>query len=223
MTENNNIIFCKEEALSNAEIDRATFRLLAAFYNYNPDRNFIEALMNLTSGSVPMNGISSAVSMITKYACEAVRSDELVTELKRDWTKLFRGVAPDYGPKAPYEQLYVNSGSLKLISVLAQEYQCNGFAEYMEINNRHDYIGTELAYAAHLASLRLTAIETGNFEEYSKYQNMSDSFIENHPANWVGMFCEEAEKHAATDFYRGVLKLTFLTVTAKGGSDEFLF
>ncbi|MCD8569055.1 MAG: hypothetical protein LRY50_12320 [Geovibrio sp.] len=133
MTENNNIIFCKEEALSNAEIDRATFRLLAAFYNYNPDRNFIEALMNLTSGSVPMNGISSAVSMITKYACEAVRSDELVTELKRDWTKLFRGVAPDYGPKAPYEQLYVNSGSLKLISVLAQEYQCNGFAEYMEI------------------------------------------------------------------------------------------
>jgi TorA maturation chaperone TorD len=223
MTGNENILFKKDEAVSDAEIDRAVYRLLAAFYNYNPDKNFLEALLNLSAEDVAEEKIADALKSISEYARKAVDSEEMITELKRDWTRLFRGVSPDYGAKPPYEQLFMKSASLELISELAQEYICNGFAEYMEINNRHDYLGTELSYAAHLASLRITALETGNFEEYVKYQEMFDVFVRKHLSGWAEIFCKDAEKYATTDFYKGVLKFTALTITTEGVSDEFLF
>ncbi|MGE4267261.1 MAG: molecular chaperone [Deferribacterales bacterium] len=209
--------FNDETAINDAATDEAVFRLLAAFYNINPDMNLVKAVLKLTPEQISDAEIGKCITMIRDFASKVDEDESLLIELKRDWTKLFRGVAPDYGPKPPYEQLYVGSKGLEVISELADVYFANNYFEFFEINNRHDYIGTELAFVAYLSSLRRIAAESGNVTEYLRLSGLSEDFIRYHICHWAERFCEEAFKHCSTDFYRGVMHLTLSLINTKGG------
>lgn len=199
-----------EKAANDAEI----FSMLAAFYNYNPEQKIIEGASNLNYEEISDEDVRLAVAKIRNYALSGFphSSEEKLLNLKRDWTKLFRAVSPDYGPKAPYEEVYLAVKNPGLIKELAALYLDADYTRYAELNNRHDYIGIQLDFVAFLSFQRANALKENNLKNYNKLTDLSHDFTVNHIASWFPKFCNEAFKHVRTDFYRGVLGLTYLAL-----------
>lgn len=198
--------------LQEVRLEEASFSLLAAFYNVNPCEELIKAVGKLMPADVSDPTLKGVMEMLTSIP-HGVMSDyeDIMLELKRDWTKTFRGVSPDYGPRPPYSQVYKGAKDLSVISKLAEMYNSEGYTGFLDLNNRHDYIGTLIGYLAYLAGDTSEKMLEGSSDAYELYCAKRDSFIEEHIASWFGSFCTEADKHVSTDFYKGVLKLTTLT------------
>jgi len=203
----------QDTELQEVRLEEASFSLLAAFYNVNPCEELLGAVANLAPADVADPTLKEIIEMLTSIP-HGVISDyvDILIELKRDWTKMFRGVSPDYGPKPPYSQVYKGAKDLSVISKLAEMYNNDGYTGFLDLNNRHDYIGTLIGYLAYLAGDTSEKMLSGSSEAYEEYCEKRDYFIEEHITSWFGSFCTEAEKHASTDFYKSVLKLTTLTL-----------
>lgn len=199
-----------EKAANDAEI----FSLLAAFYNCNPKQSTIDGTRCLNTDEITDEDVKQAVLKIKNYAVSTFphTNEEKLLNLKRDWTKLFRAVSPDYGPKAPYEEVYLAVKNSGLIKELAALYLDADYTRYAELNNRHDYIGVQLDFVAFLSFQRANALKENNLKNYNKLTDLSHDFTADHIASWFPKFCNEAFKHVRTDFYRGVLGLTYLAL-----------
>ncbi|MGE4266790.1 MAG: molecular chaperone [Deferribacterales bacterium] len=195
-----------------AENEAEVFTLLAAFYNINPDLNCVAAMRNIDIEGICDEDFRECFRKITDYAKDTAAGEESesLLDLKRDWTKLFRGVSPEYGPKAPYEALYVGDKGTQLFSELTQLYLDEGYCGYSDLKNRQDYIGIALEFAGFLALLKVNALNCGNTDEYDRLTGCLDSFVGRHIEGWFPMFYEEAQKHVKTEYFKGVLDLTML-------------
>ncbi len=91
--------------IETAEAEQATFSMLTAFYNTNPDPQFLRTISALNPVEIEDVEIRKLIECILNSAGGA----EPLLELQRDWTKLFRGVSPDYGPVPPYAQQYIKA------------------------------------------------------------------------------------------------------------------
>lgn len=139
-------------------------------------------------------------------------SDEsggMLTDLKVDWTKLFRGVSPDYGPKPPYEELY--HGGPDTIYSLAAFYTANGYHSYTEIDNCTDYIGTQLDFLKELALRKAQAADGDDLNEYEKLDAIPVKFAER-VKTWFAKFATQAEKYSETGLYTSVMKLSGMLI-----------
>lgn len=201
-----------ETRMNDARNDAEIFSLLAAFYNFNPTSKAVSAMRNLDPEGIEDSEVSEAVRKIRDHAMNTVTDDEneSMLDIRRDWTKLFRGVAPDYGPQAPYEGLYKGEKGQKLLSDLASTYICKGYSEFGKMNNRQDYLGIELSFVAFLCLLRQNAAENGDKTACDKLTDTVEEFLSLHIRPWFGSFREEALKHVKTDYFKGVLDLTDL-------------
>lgn len=208
MDKSTSVLF--ESAANDAEI----FSLLAAFYNCNPEQDIIDGTRSLNTDEIADEDVKQAVLKIKNYAASTFphSDEEKLLNLKRDWTKLFRAVSPDYGPKAPYEEVYLAVKNPGLIKELAALYLDADYTRYAELNNRHDYIGIQLDFAAFLSFQRANALNNNDLENYNRLTDLFEDFTVNHIASWFPKFCTEAFKHVRTDFYRGVLGLTYLAL-----------
>ncbi|MDR2401019.1 MAG: molecular chaperone TorD family protein [Deferribacteraceae bacterium] len=193
---------------SEFEIEQAVFTLLTAFYNMNPGNELLGAVKRLEAVGQGADELSNYVSLIKNHA-EGVVDEASMLELKRDWTKLFRGVSPDYGPIPPYEQLFSGGEIAETVGTLA-----NIYADYsFEVQNeRHDYIGVEFAFLAHLAALACKSCSEGEAASFERYSKEFYDFFNNHPKRWFSKFKQAALPCASTDFYKGVLEFTELVL-----------
>ena len=126
-----------------------------------------------------------------------------------DWTRLFRGVSPNYGPPPPYEAVY-NQTHLalpELFRKILNSYHEGGVTVKKDVANRPDYIGVEFEYLQFLGEHEVEALEQGDQEEASRYRECAAQFLENHLGQWAGSFCDKAIPAAQTDFFLGVLHL----------------
>jgi TorA maturation chaperone TorD len=188
-------------SIDDFKAEQAVFTILAAFYNNNPDVDMLKAVAGLDADGVMDDGeLKAAVSLIKN-------SREDLLELKRDWTKLFRGVSPDYGAKPPYEQLFSGGEVAETVVGLAKIYTDYGLKPQEE---RHDYIGVEFAFLAIAAANAVEAYERGDSGAFADSAKAFKDFLENHPKRWFPNFKKAALPIASTDFYRGVLELTEL-------------
>ncbi|ADD68864.1 hypothetical protein Dacet_2101 [Denitrovibrio acetiphilus DSM 12809] len=195
-----------------AENDAEIFSLLASFYNMNPELETVVAMRGLTPELVNETEVAEALGKIKSFAEKFNEKDEDdILAVKRDWTKLFRGIAPDYGPKAPYEELYLKkrdvAGHLKKLTEIYLE---AGYTTYAEHLNRQDYIGIQLDFIGTLGLLRMDALEKGDDELYVKLTDTSENFLNEHIKVWFESFYRRAQEHIQTDYFRGVLDLTLL-------------
>jgi TorA maturation chaperone TorD len=138
----------------------------------------------------------------------AGQADEQVEqELAVDWTRLFRGLRPGYGPPPPYEGVYLGGDGLQAIQAVARFYHSHGLGPADGAGNRPDYIGLELDFLRHACEQQAGALEKGETGEAEKWQEVEESFLEEHTGKWIGAYCERAIAEARTDFYRGTLRL----------------
>ncbi len=70
-----------------------------------------------------------------------------------------------------------------------------------------DHIGLELFFVAHLAGLALQALEEVNHEQFNELMHAKHEFLADHLLKWGPIFCDQVDRYAKTDFYRGVALL----------------
>ncbi len=119
---------------------------------------------------------------------------ELSIELRVEWTKLFRGISPTYGPRPPYEFVYKKAADESVTMLTMNNlYAKQGLSLSRDAHNRPDYLGFELEFAAFY-------LEEGTEEALGELQK----FIAGH-LDWVDEYCTDALTHAETGFYRWFL------------------
>ena len=201
-----------------AQNEAALASLLAQFFLHNPDKTFAKALTHLApEGFDFAPGIEKAMRTIRESAekidaAEEKHQTESETEalldLKRDWTKLFRGISPDYGPTAPYAFLFLKGTTVEMMKDLAALYIDGGYDGYQIVKDRIDYIGTCFQYLATVDLQIVTAIDEKLATEYTRLRLCRKVFLEEYLTPWVETFAERARKFVQTDFYGAVLDLT---------------
>jgi TorA maturation chaperone TorD len=189
-------------SIDDLKAELAVFTVLAAFYNNNPNEELLKAVNELDSSAINEVELKAAISLIKNGAGSEA---ENILELKRDWTKLFRGLSPDYGARPPYEQLFSGGDVTEVVGALAAAYADYGFKPQAE---RHDYIGTEFSFLACVAAFATEAYEKGDNSAFNAHAKAFKNFLEIHPKQWFAKFKEHAFPIASTDFYRGVLEFT---------------
>ena len=144
------------EFASDARQRAELFNFLAALLNARPDENLVFRLRAIQPGEffdrLAGDGrdgcVAEGLQAIAEWVyATAGRDVEAVnTQLAVDWTRLFRGLRPGYGPTPPYESLYTGDGKgARVIGEVMNAYRRNGAALEESIHNQADYLGLELA------------------------------------------------------------------------------
>ena len=195
------------------------YAFLAQFYNGVPEEEFVGRLLkeefmeNLKKlSSMARGDLREGAEIIELFLRlnSGRKLEELTEELAVEFTRLFRGLKPKYGPPPPYESVYMKEGRVMGAATLRviETYLEAGLALTEEYGGPPDYIGTELKFMA-LASYReAESWENGDEREAKRLLRVQHSFIKEHMLQWIPRFCDTMLEEAESDFYRGVAKLT---------------
>ena len=193
------------------------YHFIACFLNQRPDANLvrklrtsgIETFLHILeveqAGPELEEGLAQMVAYIQNT--DGQSEAQVVQELAVDWTRLFRGVQPGYGPPPPYETEYRGGAydPSQALQRLMYEYAAAGARIDARAGNRPDYLGLELAFLSFLASREAEACQAGDPFQAEEFARAAQIFICRHPGAWVDSFCEKAITEARTAFYRGYL------------------
>jgi putative dimethyl sulfoxide reductase chaperone len=131
-----------------------------------------------------------------------------LADLKKDYQQLFIG--PDHLPAPPWESVYLSIEGLvfeKETMAVRQFYARYG----LQIDNLYkepdDHFGLEMAFMAHLCTLGLQAISTGDVEALQSHLDAQRDFLQEHLLLWAPEFLNSVIAHARTDYYRGAAYL----------------
>lgn len=207
--------------LGKAAEARATMCMfLARMFNERPDQALVQRLRLLGSEwitklaqsiDLPEDAVLGLkdIARFVEGSAEAPE-DDVALSLAVDWTRLFRGVAPGYGPAPPYEGVYV-PGNLEPSAVLlavVTDYLKQGVVLSRDGVNRPDYIGLEFDFLALLAEREQAAWDNGDAAAAADQRRGAQEFFDQHAGRWVQLYCDQAIEQAKTDFYCGLLRLT---------------
>ncbi len=166
------------------------YRLLARLYLFEVDAGMCELLKNL---DLPDEGYG----LMADYIKNAPADWE--EQLAVDYARVFLSAGVAQGLAAfPYESVYTSRQRLMM-----QEAGSSAAAVYAEaglkpkgsaFTTSGDHIGLEMEYMAELIA-----------NNDAKGQR---AFFNAHLARWYKPFCQDVQKYAETDFYKGLAKLT---------------
>ncbi len=209
-----------EDQYEQVKLRSETYSTLANFYNLRPDTTFIQNLKKSRSEIFGWQARTDDIDENVKTGIEKIASfvkalpdaneDEIILELQKDWTRLFRGVKPGYGPPPPYEGVYLHGGQqeIEVIKSINRFYIAFGASPQDQPGHRLDYIGLEFGFLSFLCEQQLEALEKGENHQEIDWEQAEVDFLKKHLGKWVVRFCDEAIKEAKTDFYLGILLLT---------------
>ena len=148
------------------------------------------------------------MNKMTKYVKHA--NADTKTESKCDYARIFLGAGSvSKMPVSPYESVYTSPDRLLMQDSrdeLCKLYRTEGLAINDSYNMPEDHIAFEFQLMAHLLDKEAKALSASNESESQQAGKATAGFVEQHIANWVTRFCEEAMPKARTSFYQGVLQ-----------------
>ncbi len=212
--------FNHNEDAQKARAFAKTYHTLAMIFNQKPDAalvNNIKAMEldffnQFIRGDDQNSDVREGLSEISKFVMQTRDQPEKSVEqsLLVDWTRLFRGIQPGYGPQPPYEGVYLgeNENDLTTLESVAKFYAKYAVAPSENAGNRPDYIGLELDFLCYLCEQQADAWEKGDEVQAHEFQLAEHDFLKGHLGRWGNVFCERAIEEAKTDFYRGFAHLT---------------
>jgi TorA maturation chaperone TorD len=201
-----------------AKIRRDLYGLLSSAYIQLPELKTlelkwepaVELLRYPQAGSEKVfQQIQTGLHLVKPYGSKKDRTDEeILTNLSRDWTRLFRGVIRD-GILPPYESLYRPKRSQKKpVQEINRLFSKMGVQVPEEWHQPSDYIGVELDFMRLLCDKEW---RLRNHEEQSALREAvqeEKSFLEDHIALWIPVFCERMLEETREEYYRGIAHLT---------------
>lgn len=130
-----------------------------------------------------------------------------VESLKVDYSKLFVGpyklLAPPYGsvylePK----KTVMGDSTMDVMNRLKTE------GLVVQLKEAPDHIAIELEFMFFLISKEIEGLRASNFDSAEAFQKKQRVFLERHLGEWVSRFADNVEKHAQTEFYKKLARLT---------------
>ncbi len=196
---------------------RSKIYYLLSSYCYNPSFSHIKEppdklpLLVETHGDF-LQGLAIIKEFLAKP--EAKEPEKLRNILGVEFTRLFRGVSPGYGPPSPYEHVYrdeaLRSGKRRSeeapvnIGEVLEIYHEAGTQFYKETSDLPDYIGIELEFMGYLIKRESECWRQKNRLDAVEYLKMEKKFLNEHLLLWIPDFCERIITEARVDFYRGL-------------------
>ncbi len=181
----------------------------AEFVGRIRDSDFTSVLDSLVNDESLAKGIAQGAALMRDYV-NKTRGDQaakLSEKLGVDRTRLYRGVAPGYGPPPPYESVWSGSGQgTAVLQAIAAVYREAGLARSPDATERIDYIGVELDFMREMALREAAAWESGARDAADQSLKAQYSFVNEH-LQWIPAFVDKALEQVETDFYKGHLLL----------------
>ncbi len=181
----------------------------AEFVGRIRDSDFTSVLDSLVNDESLAKGIAQGAALMRDYV-NKTRGDQaakLSEKLGVDRTRLYRGVAPGYGPPPPYESVWSGSGQgTAVLQAIAAVYREAGLARSPDATERIDYIGVELDFMREMALREAAAWESGARDAADQSLKAQYSFMNEH-LQWIPAFVDKALEQVETDFYKGHLLL----------------
>lgn len=142
-------------------------------------------------------------------------SEQEFEKIKKDYLYLFAGVGKPLAPV--WESVYFNEDRMlfqKQTLEVREFYARFGLQAERKGHEPDDHIGLELSFLAHLAKLALQSLESGDEAAVEKNLQAQRDFLAQHILRWASAWAELVQKHAGTDFYRGLSHLTVGVLSA---------
>lgn len=188
------------------------YRFLARVYKVEVDQSLLEQIKVI---NFPVECCEAQLNKGYKILREYLEncSIDSLNDLAVDYAKVFLGAGISEGSAAfPYESVYTSQK--KIIMQEARDevmsiYAAKGLKKNdAKSNFFEDHISLELEFMAFLCHEIQGALDTEKEEEilYSVKEQMD--FLKQHLLNWVPKFCDDVEKYADTNFYKGIAKIT---------------
>ena len=207
------------ENLAAAAMARAgAYGFLALLCNQRPELSLVrrlravgvEGFLGIVDAEIAGELVHQGLQEMAEFVEQAAaQSDGEVEEmLAVDWTRLFRGVQPGYGPPPPYEGVYVGGDPLTVLRAIARVYREYGVAPAEgSAGDRPDYIGIELDFLRYVCEQQAAAHEIGDEAAIEKWSKAEEAFLQDHIGKWASAYCDQAVEEARTGFYGGAVHL----------------
>lgn len=214
---NSQISVEKENYANIAGIRSDFYHTLTNIISTLPGRKFLESIRNgrlnrFIGNCLALDDleISRGINIIKTYI-KKITWDFNTSELEDlaiDRTRLFRGHEID-GLSAPYEGQYNNQAGNCLngnaILKVKAFYRRAGLLPDDNCHETPDYLGVQLDFMRMLCLREEEKWRTAG--EIESTLCLERSFIQEHMNQWVPHYCNQAEKIAKIDFYRGFIIL----------------
>ncbi|NIR13014.1 MAG: molecular chaperone TorD family protein [Desulfobacterales bacterium] len=197
---------CAEMAGARAKI----YDLLLGIFSHLPDQQLLrkirgDHLKNVLNALSQLNSTrcGSGLNLIDSYqsSIKFRPDEEVLTELSVDRTKILRGTGHT-DLKPPYEGLYKAGRDVgQSLLEVKRFYRESGMLPDETVHEPPDYICVELDFMKRIC---LKEQDLWSSEgDVLKVIATEETFLTEHLGSWVGEFCQQVERHALTDFYRG--------------------
>jgi len=181
-----------------------------------PDKNWLETLIKEdVFADVPFGEgqteIANGLKLLQEWTSQNSGgiANKQFDAIKKDHLYLFAGVGK---PLAPiWESVYFSENRMlfqKQTLEVREFYARFGLQAERKGNEPDDHIGLELSFMAHLATLALQSLEKDDQLQTEELLQAQRDFLTQHLLRWAPVWAELTEKHAETDFFKGVAHLT---------------
>lgn len=142
--------------------------------------------------------------------------DECITDLQRDFSRLFVGPVRPLAP--PYGSVYLEApGRVMGDSTLEVMGLCREAGLAIDDVLIPDHIAFELEFADYLVLGENSCLENGDKDGILLYEKVFSDFITTHFAKWVHEFAKRVAEQADTVFYRDLAEFTDFFIHEEAG------
>ncbi len=187
------------------------YSFLAHLYKTEVDANVLDYLKSYEFPAQGNTEMVAGYQLMQSYV--NTPHEDPLTDLAVDYAKVFLGAGlVDINLAAyPYESVYTNSKKM-VMQEARDEMLANLRAHQLELqhvyNELEDHLFVQLEFMAVMCERTLAAIGDENHARAMECLTDQQNFVDNHLLNWVPQFCQDVERHAVTDFYKGLAKVT---------------
>jgi len=204
-----------DQYISDLTGEMLLFGTLSKLLYASPEKEWIQSLLaekvfDETPFGAEQADVTHGLSLIQAWNRNVWDKDPNVAfaDLETDYLYLFIGAGKVLAP--PWESVYSSEERLVFQEQTLQVrawYRKYGLQSEQLYHEPDDHIGLELSFLAHLAQLALQAIDQQDEGELVRLLSDQQTFLREHPLRWAQTWCGLVDKHARTDFYRGIALL----------------
>jgi DMSO reductase family type II enzyme chaperone len=191
------------------------YALLGLVHYREPTREFILGLVEYDPFSTsPFLAVDEQMARGLRLLASSLEpfrggvSDRGLERLQGDHCQLFVGSGMPAAP--PWESFYRTEEGL-MVSKHTLEvrafYERFGLVSERKEQEPEDHIGLELEFMACLCDRQGECLHKGDAEEAAVTVQAQRDFLDGHLLRWTSRFCEEVDRSAWTDFFRGMAQL----------------
>ena len=124
-------------------------------------------------------------------------------ELRKEFTRLFRGIQESYGPRPPYESLYRQCEfPTDITDAVISYFQSGGFDAAEICAEPPDCLASELRLMSLLAFKEHESCQNEDEQQRQYFINLQSEFLQNHLLIWVPEYCQILMEASRIDFYQ---------------------